>query len=252
MCAGPRVRSGSTVCSTRSFSVTMWRTPPEGGRIEQAAGLLEVGDGDVPQSFYAQDFGAELAGRAAGGVAAVGVRMRDFRVDDQQDEPGRRDSNGTSSTLVAAVKEDGVAGGAAQGGGLVHDAGGRSTKAFSACWVSQDHVLGGKPCAGEFVQGRDDGAFNRVRGGQPGAQRDVGIEEEVEAGDRRCRLAAAPRPRPAGIRPAASRRRARGRRVGLNSPGRRRGQQPDGAVPARAGRRLARLSMAKGRTKPSL
>ena len=56
--------------------------PPECYRIEQPAGLLEVGDGDIAEHFYAQDLGAEVAGSAAGGVTAVCVGMRDFRVDD--------------------------------------------------------------------------------------------------------------------------------------------------------------------------
>ena len=130
---------------------------------------------------------------------------------------------------------------------------GAPTKAFSACWVSGPCPRP-KPSTGEFVQGGDDGAFDRVRGGQPGAERDVGIEQEVEAGDLDAVLLQRPDHAEWVLGPAGDVARRQGGDVGLHdavvAEG---GQQPDGASRRGAGRAdRGRLSIAKGRTKPSL
>ena len=122
----------------------------------------------------------------------------------------------------------------------------------------RDHLLGGQSGAGELIQGSHDGAFDRVRGGQPGAERDVGVEEEVEARDVEAALLQGPDHAQRVLGPAVDGARRQGGGVGLDEPlVAERGQQPDSAVfteePSRSRTAvLARLSIAKGRTKPSL
>ncbi len=120
--------------------------------------------------------------------------MGDLRVDHQQDQPGRfgleRDE---PDALVPAVEEDGVVLGAAQRGGLVHDAGGGSDEVVLGALGGQDHFLVLQPGARQVVEGGDDGALDGVGRGEPGAEGNVGIQQQVQARAPRCRAAAAPR-----------------------------------------------------------
>ena len=229
--------------------------PPERRGIEESAGLLEVRDGELPQGLDAEDFGAELARRAAGGVAAVGMRMCHLRVDDQQDESGfpRRRTAPAARTGRRQSRKTAWPAGAAERCRLVHDPGRRSDEGVFRVLGQQNHLLGRKPGTGEFVEGGDDGAFDRVRGGQPGAERDVGVQEQVEAGDLDAVLLQRPDHAEGILGPAGDGARSQCGGVGLDSPW---SPNVDSSRTVESSRSrtavLARLSIAKGRTKPSL
>ena len=59
---------------------------------------------------------------------------------------------------------------------------GAPTKSFSARWVARTISSSSSPAPGQFVEGGDDGALNGVGRGEPGAQGDVGIQQQVQAG----------------------------------------------------------------------
>ncbi|MCY1228420.1 hypothetical protein D9M72_407370 [compost metagenome] len=152
--------------------------PAERDLIQETAGFVQVLHPDVPQRFDAQHFGPELARGAARRVAAVGVGVGNLCVDHQQHQACRlRLERHQAGTLVPAVQKDGMAPRPAQRGGLVHDARGRSDKVILGALGGQDHFLGCEPCAGQLVEGGDDGALNGVGRGESGAEGNVGVQQ---------------------------------------------------------------------------
>ena len=124
--AGPSSR-------TRAFSVTTCRARrrSSGSAIRSTAPGLSV---TSRREGTPSDAGGVLAGTPPGRVPPVGQSVPHPGVDDQQDEPGRREVERHVAGLpAAAVQQQGMTGPAEQGRGLVHDpASGRPTNSFSA------------------------------------------------------------------------------------------------------------------------
>ncbi len=66
MAPGPAVPSSSTVCSTRSFSVTTWRTLRKRDFVQEPAGFVQVLDANVTERLDAQHLGARARTRRGG------------------------------------------------------------------------------------------------------------------------------------------------------------------------------------------
>jgi hypothetical protein len=154
---------------------------PAQGRIAEAFQLVLIVD--VSQRGDAQRAGGLLASASLPGVAAVGERAARPGVDDQQGQASRgrieRDRRGGP---VAAVQEQRVTGPAVQRRDLVHDPA-RHADELLLGPVGQGGELGLRQVmAVEFGQGEGGGAFQRGRGGQPRAGRQVGIDRDAGAG----------------------------------------------------------------------
>ena len=228
--------------------------PAERLRVQEPAGLVEVGEPHLAQGRHAEDLGAQLAGLAPGGVAAAGVGMRNLRVDHQQLQPGRPGVERHQSTPGPGSRGRRRGRPAAQRGGLVHDARRGADEIVLGPLGGQNHVLDAQPGGGEVVQCGDDGAFDGMGGGQAGARGDVRGQQQVQAGDGEAALLQRPEDAQRIFGPARARWRGQG-------PGVRRRQSlvcrtVDSIRMVESGRSRtatrAVLSMANGSTKPSL
>ena len=114
---------------------------------------------------------------------------------------------------------------------------GAPTKSFSARWVRQDHLPGIQARRGELVDRRNDGALDRVGGGQPGAARNIGVQQQVQSAHVESALLQRPQDPQRILGPAPRRAPAEGSGVdrgqSLVPEG---GQQPDGGVRTTADR----------------
>ncbi len=152
-------------------------------RVGEAAYRV-LGVVDVPQRADAKGARRGLALAAPGRVAAVGQGVAGAGIDDQQGEAsGGRVERHRGGLSTAAVEQQGMAGPAEQGGGLIHDPGRHADEAVLRALRERGQFGPWHVNSVQLGQGERDPAFQRRGRGQASALRQVRVDRQASPAD---------------------------------------------------------------------